>query len=80
MKRTEKVITTPADPYVENLLENISEGKRLLNLAKGEKIFSQGDRADAIFLIQERQSEDYGGLGGGKGSRHSDDRCSQFCQ
>ena len=52
MKKTLKVITTSADPYVENLLQNISEGKRVLNPAKGEKIFSQGDRADAIFFIQ----------------------------
>jgi CRP/FNR family transcriptional regulator, cyclic AMP receptor protein len=52
MKKTAKVITTSADPYVENLFENISEGKRVLNPAKGEKIFSQGDQADAIFFIQ----------------------------
>jgi CRP/FNR family transcriptional regulator, cyclic AMP receptor protein len=51
MKRT-KVITTLADPYVKNLLEHISEGKRVWNPQKGEKIFSQGDRADAIFFIQ----------------------------
>jgi CRP/FNR family cyclic AMP-dependent transcriptional regulator len=52
MKRTAKVITTLADPYVKNLLEHISEGKRVWNPQKGEKIFSQGDRADAIFFIQ----------------------------
>ena len=52
MKKTPRVITTLADPYVQNLLKNISEGKRVLNPAKGEKIFSQGDRADAIFFIQ----------------------------
>jgi CRP/FNR family cyclic AMP-dependent transcriptional regulator len=40
------------DPYVTNLLKKISEGKRLLNAEKGEKIFSQGERADAIFFIQ----------------------------
>src|SRR5439155_724539 len=52
MKKTPRAITTLADPYVQNLLKNISEGKRVLNHAKGEKIFSQGDRADAIFSIQ----------------------------
>jgi CRP/FNR family cyclic AMP-dependent transcriptional regulator len=52
MKKTAKTTTTWADPYVENLLENISEGKRVLNPQKGEKIFSQGDKADAIFFIQ----------------------------
>jgi len=35
-----------------NLLENISEGKRVLAPAKGEKIFTQGDNADSIFFIQ----------------------------
>ena len=52
MKRRAKVIATMADPYVNNLLEKISEGKRLLNAQKGEKIFSQGDQADAIFFVQ----------------------------
>ena len=51
-KRTTKIITGLADPYVKNLLEHISEGKRVWNPPKGEKIFSQGDRADAIFYIQ----------------------------
>ena len=52
MKKRVTGITASTDPYVKNLLENISEGKRVLNPAKGEKIFSQGDRADAIFFIQ----------------------------
>ena len=55
MSRTKKaaqIPTTAADPYVMNLLEKISEGKRILNTGKGETIFSQGDPADAIFLIQ----------------------------
>jgi CRP/FNR family transcriptional regulator, cyclic AMP receptor protein len=52
MKKKAKTTTTWADPYVENLLENISEGKRVLNPQKGEKLFSQGDKADAIFFIQ----------------------------
>ena len=51
-KRTRKATPTLVDPYVKNLLDKISEGKRVLNPAKGEKVFSQGDRADAIFFIQ----------------------------
>jgi len=47
-----KRATTPADPYVTNLLGNILEGKRILNAQKGEKIFSQGDRAEAVFFVQ----------------------------
>jgi CRP/FNR family cyclic AMP-dependent transcriptional regulator len=47
-----KRATTPTDPYVSNLLRNISEGKRILNAQKGEKIFSQGDRAEAVFFIE----------------------------
>jgi CRP/FNR family transcriptional regulator, cyclic AMP receptor protein len=48
MKMTARMV----DPYVANLLEKISEGKRVLNPKKGEKIFSQGERADAIFFLQ----------------------------
>jgi CRP/FNR family cyclic AMP-dependent transcriptional regulator len=52
LKKVTKIATRPPDPYVANLLEGISEGKRILNPQAGEKIFSQGDRADAIFFIQ----------------------------
>jgi CRP-like cAMP-binding protein len=41
-----------ADLYVTSLLERISEGKRVMSFRKGERIFSQGERADAIFFIQ----------------------------
>lgn len=40
------------DPYVTNLLEKITEGKRVLTAKKRDKLFSQGDSADAIFFIQ----------------------------
>jgi len=40
------------DPYVTKLLENISDGKRILNVAMGETVFTQGDQADAIFFIE----------------------------
>jgi CRP/FNR family transcriptional regulator, cyclic AMP receptor protein len=52
MKKTAKMTARMVDPYVANLLEKISEGKRVLNPKKGEKIFSQGERADAIFFLQ----------------------------
>src|SRR6267378_2410400 len=43
---------TPADPYVTTLLEKISEGKHVMSFHKSQKIFSQGDRADAIYFVQ----------------------------
>lgn len=52
MKKTAKMTARVVDPYVAKLLEKISEGKRVLNPKKGEKIFSQGERADAIFFLQ----------------------------
>ena len=51
MKEAAGKHTIPADPYVTNLLEKISDGKRVLLLGKREKVFSQGDAADAIFFI-----------------------------
>jgi CRP/FNR family cyclic AMP-dependent transcriptional regulator len=41
-----------ADPYIADLLENIAEGKTILQLGKDEKVFSQGDTAEAIYFIQ----------------------------
>ena len=40
------------DPYVESLLENIIEGKKILKLRKGIKLFSQGAEANALYFIQ----------------------------
>src|SRR5213593_3230393 len=40
------------DAYVAVLLEKISEGKRVISLQKGKRIFAQGDRADAIYFVQ----------------------------
>jgi CRP/FNR family cyclic AMP-dependent transcriptional regulator len=40
------------DPYVATLLEKITLGKQKVSFDKGEKIFSQGDRADSIYFIQ----------------------------
>ena len=47
-----KVLPPIKDPYITNLLERISDGKRILNVAMGETIFAQGDQADAIFFIE----------------------------
>jgi CRP/FNR family transcriptional regulator, cyclic AMP receptor protein len=51
-KKTAKAISTPSDPYVTTLLEKVSEGKHVMSVRKGKKIFSQGDRADAIYFVQ----------------------------
>jgi CRP/FNR family transcriptional regulator, cyclic AMP receptor protein len=40
------------DPYIPDLLENIAEGKTILQLEKDKKVFSQGDTAEAIYFIQ----------------------------
>ena len=47
-----KVTSTPVDPYVTTLLGKISEGKHVMSVRKGKKIFSQGDRADAIYFVE----------------------------
>ena len=47
-----KITSTLTDPYVTTLLEKISKGKHVLSVRKGEKVFSQGDRADAIYFVQ----------------------------
>jgi CRP/FNR family cyclic AMP-dependent transcriptional regulator len=46
------VISTLTDPFVTTLLGKISEGKHVISVPKGEAIFSQGDRADAIYFVQ----------------------------
>ena len=47
-----KLTSTSTDLYVTTLLGKISEGKHVMSLRKGEKIFSQGDSADAIYFVQ----------------------------
>jgi len=39
-------------PSVESVLQNIVEGKDLVRLQKSAKLFSQGEKADAIYFIQ----------------------------
>jgi len=51
-KKAATETVTATDPYVQTLLLEISEGKHVLNVRKGKKIFSQGDRADAIYFVQ----------------------------
>ena len=52
-KKVAKATSTPTDdPYVTTLLGKISEGKHVMSVRKGETIFSQGDRADAIYFVQ----------------------------
>jgi CRP/FNR family transcriptional regulator, cyclic AMP receptor protein len=47
--RSAKAVT---DPYIADLFEKIDEGKTILSLGKDEKVFSQGDTAEAIYFIQ----------------------------
>jgi CRP/FNR family cyclic AMP-dependent transcriptional regulator len=51
-KKITKLKSTQIDPYVGSMLENIIEGKEILKLRKGVKLFSQGAEADAIYFIQ----------------------------
>jgi CRP-like cAMP-binding protein len=51
-KKVAKIASTPTETYVTTLLRKISEGKHVMSVRKGEKIFSQGDRADSIYFVQ----------------------------
>jgi CRP/FNR family cyclic AMP-dependent transcriptional regulator len=52
LKKPIPVRTPVMDPYVLQLLGKITDGKRVMTFRKAEKIYSQGDVADAIFFIQ----------------------------
>jgi len=41
-----------AGPYMSDLLENIEDGKTILELEKDGTVFSQGDTAEAIYFIK----------------------------
>jgi CRP-like cAMP-binding protein len=43
---------TPAAPYVAALLEEIAEGKTILKLSKGARVFSQGQPSDSIYFVE----------------------------
>jgi CRP-like cAMP-binding protein len=51
-RRAASVKRARIDPYVATLLGKITVDKQELSFRKGEKIFSQGDRADSIYFIQ----------------------------
>jgi CRP-like cAMP-binding protein len=51
-KRVERKLAPLIDLYLTKLLENITDGKRILSFRKGEKIFAQGSPADAVYFIQ----------------------------
>jgi CRP/FNR family cyclic AMP-dependent transcriptional regulator len=46
------VTSTPTYPNMMTLLGQISAGKHVMRVRKGEKIFSQGDPAAAIYFVQ----------------------------
>jgi CRP/FNR family transcriptional regulator, cyclic AMP receptor protein len=50
--KTRSPKTTAADSYLAELFEQIADGKTVLRLGKDEKVFSQGDTAEAIYFIQ----------------------------
>jgi CRP/FNR family cyclic AMP-dependent transcriptional regulator len=55
MQRVRKLTglkSAKVNPSVESVLENIVAGKDLVILRKNAKLFSQGERADAIYFIQ----------------------------
>src|SRR5437016_9921398 len=52
LKKITKAKSPEIDRYVETMLENIIEGKKILNLRKNIKLFSQGAEANAIYFIQ----------------------------
>jgi CRP-like cAMP-binding protein len=54
MRRAKKAtseILKNVDSYIMSLLERTSTGKLVRIFARGEKVFSQGDAADAIFFV-----------------------------
>jgi len=51
MPAIKKVTSTRTEAFGA-LLNGISEGKHAVTLQKGRKVFSQGDRADAIYFLQ----------------------------
>ena len=52
LKKITKLKSTEVDLYVGSMLEDIIEGKEILKLRKGIRVFSQGAEADAIYFIQ----------------------------
>lgn len=51
-KKTEPRRRANVDPHVAVLLQEITNGKSIVTVKKGDRIFSQGDQADAIYFIE----------------------------
>jgi CRP/FNR family cyclic AMP-dependent transcriptional regulator len=51
-KKTAITVSGEADSRVSHLLSMISEGKRSMNSEKGQRLFSQGEPADAVYFVQ----------------------------
>jgi len=51
-RRSKKPETDITDPYLTELLRGITEGKRTLQFRKEQTIFSEGEKADAIYFVQ----------------------------
>src|SRR3954470_6444854 len=52
VRKNGKGIVSRIDPYVQTLLGKISNGKDVMAVRKGQILFAQGDRSDAIFFIE----------------------------
>jgi CRP/FNR family cyclic AMP-dependent transcriptional regulator len=50
--KSKKTPSSAVDAHFADLLEGISAGKSLVQVKKGTRIFSQGDRTDAIYFIE----------------------------
>ena len=50
-KRAPTAMSPLTDLYVSQLLGKISDGKHVMSFRKGEKVFSQGAQADAIYFV-----------------------------
>src|SRR5690349_14816902 len=52
LKIASNVKSLQPDRYAGKILEEIAEGKQLLSLRKGARVFAQGDDANALYFIQ----------------------------
>jgi CRP-like cAMP-binding protein len=51
VRATAKAASRPTEAFAA-LLDRVLKGKRTMTVATGQKIFSQGDRADSIYFLQ----------------------------
>jgi CRP/FNR family transcriptional regulator, cyclic AMP receptor protein len=51
-KKSNPAGTEPTDPYLKKLLRSVSRGKKLLDYKRDCPVFSQGEKADAIYFVQ----------------------------